>query len=429
MTHPTPPINQKLIATEAGVSQSTVSLVLTGRGLIAEKTRRRVLATADRLKYRPNLLVHGMQTGRTRTMGVMMPPVDSYWSQVLYGIHDTLSAADFVPIMLWAPHDIRGQAGTGRHVPNELDQIHRLLDRRVDGVILWPAVATVYGDRIHEFSSRDLPIVTIDHELAPEYRAAYVGSDEADGGRLVARHLHQLGHRRVGCLAGPSSETWARLRQDAFVSAFGALPGTECVVAEARPGLPAQAIAQARTLVAQVPPLSAIYAATDIYAKLVYQAAAERAMRIPEDLSVVGFSDDDFAAEMSPPLTTVRQPAYDIGATAAAALLRLAEQGLTMPGPLMPGPMVPGPFMQAHKEGPPVGRLHEELHEELPVLICVRGSTAPIEAPAVMTFPAGTSPRPLSAGASGMNVGNRLKNLVKPPRRGATFSEINAEIK
>ena len=340
-------INQKRIAIEAGVSQSTVSLVLSGRGLIAEKTRRRVLDAADKLRYRPNLLVHGMQTGKTRMIGVMAPPVDSYWAQILYGVHDVLSTADYVPIMLWTPHETRDRVSHDRHVAKEIDQIHRLIDRRVDGVILWPSFATVYRDYIHEFSSRDLPIVTIDEELGPEFRAAYVGSDEGDGGSLVARHLYQLGHRRVGHLAGPAGETWSRLRRTAFESAFNAMPNASCVTIEGAAGLSDLAIEQARALIAHVPHLTAIYAATDIYAKLLYQAAAERALRVPEDISIVGFTDDDFAADMSPPLTTVRQSAYDIGATAARVLLRLAENGL----PASP------------------------IHEELPVLLCVRGST------------------------------------------------------
>lgn len=358
-------VNQKRIATEAGVSQSTVSLVLSGRGGIGPRTRKRVLAAADRLKYRPNLLVHGIQTGRSRTVGVMAPPFDSYWSQVLYGIHDVLSGADYVPLMLWAPHDPQGQVRPDRHVAHELDQIHRLLDRRVDGVILWPSFATLYRDHIHEFTSRDLPIVTIDHALEAEFRAAYVGSDEADGGRLVARHLYQLGHRRVGHLAGPGGETWSRRRREAFETAFNAMPGAECVTVESAAGPPGVAISAARTLIALSPRITAVYAATDFYAKSVYQAAAERALRVPEELSVVGFADDNFAAEMSPPLTTVRQQAYEIGATSAAVLLRMAERGLP--------------------DGP--------AEEELPVLLCVRGSTGAPRASAAWNGPY-DEPRP-----------------------------------
>src|SRR6185437_12107332 len=90
------PVNQKRIADEAGVSQATVSLVLAGREVTSRETRARVLSAAERLRYRPNLLVHGIQTGKTRMIGVMAPPFDYYWSEVLYGIHDVLAAADHV---------------------------------------------------------------------------------------------------------------------------------------------------------------------------------------------------------------------------------------------------------------------------------------------------------------------------------------------
>ena len=202
-------VNQKQIAQEAGVSQATVSLVLSGRPLTSPATRQRVLQAAARLKYRPNLLVQGMQTGKTRMIGVMAPPFDYYWSEILYGIHDVLAAADHVPITVWTAH--HGPGPRQRHGPgmDELEQIHRLLDRRIDGVILWPPFAALFEDHVKEFSSRDLPVVTIDHELPARYRADSVGSDESAGGRLVAEHLYKLGHRRFANFAGTSAGSWA----------------------------------------------------------------------------------------------------------------------------------------------------------------------------------------------------------------------------
>src|SRR5205085_8202469 len=125
------------VAEIAGVSQATVSLVLSGRGVSAKDTQQRVLKAAEQLKYRPNLLVHGIQTGKTRMIGVMAPPMDFYWSQVLYGIHDVLVAADHVPVILWTAHSGPGRGNRTGYDVDELEQIHRLLDRRVDGVILW----------------------------------------------------------------------------------------------------------------------------------------------------------------------------------------------------------------------------------------------------------------------------------------------------
>lgn len=342
-------VSQKRIAEEAGVSQSTVSLVLSGRRGNSDQTSQRVLKAAEQLKYRPNLLVEGIQTGKTRMIGVMMPPFDYYWSEVLYGIHDMLTEADHVPITLWtvhtgpSPRRRNSRSGSG----DELDQIHRLVDRRVDGVILWPSFAQLFVDHVHEFSSRNLPVVTIDHQLPPEFNSDYIGSDEASGGRMVAEHLYALGHRRIGHLAGPSVATWALARREAFQSAISRMPGASFVTREACAGEVDLGIVQARELLSLPDRPTAIFAASDLYAKLVYKAAKEFNLRIPEDLTVVGFADDDFACEMSPSLTTVRQPAYEIGRRAAEVVL-----------------------------GRSSGRIRDRgRHEELPVSLIVRESS------------------------------------------------------
>jgi LacI family transcriptional regulator len=315
-------VSQKRIAEQAGVSQSTVSLVLSGRRGNSDQTSQRVLQAAEKLKYRPNLLVQGIQTGRTRMIGVMMPPFDYFWTEVLYGIHDVLTAADHVPITLWT---VQGGLAARRRNSNssgdELTQIHRLVDRRVDGVILWPSFAQLFMEHVHEFSSRNLPVVTIDHQLPPEFNSDYVGSDESAGGRLVAEHLYALGHRRIGHLAAPPVASWALARRQAFIDAFSKMPGTSVVIREASVGEMDLGIISARELLALPDRPTAIYAACDLYARTVYWAAREMNLRIPEDLTVVGFSDDDFACEMSPPLTSVRQPAYEIGKRAAEVVL------------------------------------------------------------------------------------------------------------
>lgn len=311
-----PRVNQKQIAAEAGVSQATVSLVLAGQTINSPETRTKVLAAAERLRYRPNLLVHGMQTGKTKMIGVMAAPFDFYWSEVLYGIHDVLTAADHVPIMVWTAHD--GPGPRRRNAPgNELSQIHRLLDRRIDAVILWPPFASLFRKHVDEFSSRHIPVVTIDHELPDEFNADYVGTDESAGGRLVAEHLLALGHRRFGHLAGPADLTWAMRRGRAFERTVAKVDGTTCVTIEANLQVVEQGIEQARAMLRVPDRPTAIFAATDPLAKAVYHAARELKLEIPKDLSVVGFADDDFAQDMEPPLTTVRQSAYEIGRRAA----------------------------------------------------------------------------------------------------------------
>jgi LacI family transcriptional regulator len=315
-------VSQREIGELAGVSQATVSLVLAGRKVNSDETRRRVLEAAQQLKYRPNLLVHGMQTGKSKMIGVMAPPFDYFWSRILYGIHDALAEHDYVPINVWPAHHGRGPEVNAPE-SDELTQLHRLLDRRVEGVIFWPPSAALFVDHVDEFTSRELPIVVIDHELPANFRADSVGSDETIGGKLVADHLVQLGHRRIVHLSGPDAMTWGRLRRQSFESAL-AEHGVKCVVREAPTRHPSFAADLIRSILTEPKPPTAIYAASDPLARVVYRVAHELGISIPKDLSVVGFADDDFAAELIPPLTTVRQPGYEIGRRAADLLIARA---------------------------------------------------------------------------------------------------------
>src|SRR5262249_40329663 len=154
---------------------------------------------------------------------------------------------------VWTAHNGPGPRQRNGPGMDELQQIHRLLDRRVDGVILWPPFASLFEEHVKEFSSRSLPVVTIDHLLPPSYHADFVGSDEAAGGRAIAKHLYALGHRRFAHFAGTSRASWARARRASFESTLKELPGTSCFVIEGPIGDPAPGIVQARQILAQNP--------------------------------------------------------------------------------------------------------------------------------------------------------------------------------
>ncbi len=310
----------KDVAHAANVSVPTASRILRRKNItrFSAETRERVLEAASRLRYRPNMLVKGIQTGLTHTVGVMVPPFDSYWSAILYGIHDMLIAADYVPIILWVRH--RDDFG-GNQPFDGMDQVHRLLDRRVDGAILWPPEVPDYHDYHQELASRNVPIVTIDHELPTQYGSDSVTTDEARGAQLVAQHLIELGHRHVAHLGdvGLDTYSWSQRRHTYFEQEIAKVPGTSCTTCERIKG--ADAIEVAKKILTAEPRPTAIYAASDLLARYIYLAAAELNLRIPQDVSVVGFADLDFSSLMVPPLTTVRQKGYDIGCTAARLLL------------------------------------------------------------------------------------------------------------
>lgn len=315
-----PQVSLKQIAKATNLSISTISKVLKNSPDISQKTREKVLECARRLNYRPNLLIKGIQTGRTGNIGIMVPPWDEHWSRIIEGIHDTLVDYDYAGIMLWEAYR-RPQTQEEKEA-FMLKQMHRLIDRRVDGVILWPRVSGVYGGHLDELESRDLPVVTIDHEL--DFSDSVV-TDERLGAELVASHLYQLGHRRIGHLTGYLEWTWAKLRCQYFQEAMAAYPDAACILqigtdeAKDIPGA-------ARKLLEKKP--TAVFAFSDASAFEIYMAASEMGLRIPEDLSVVGYSDSNkYSQLVQPPLTTIRQKSRQIGIEAATLMMdRLNEK-------------------------------------------------------------------------------------------------------
>ena len=309
----------KDVAKAANVSLAAASRILRGdKERFGEETCRRVLEASRELGWRRNLLVNGMQTGRTRTIGVMIPPFDSFWVTVLSGIHDALAESDYLPITVWI-----GNLGDMPHFEKEegdgLKQINRLLDRRVDGLILWPTFSVAYYHHFPEFVERRVPVAVIDHYSTV---ADSVETDEEQAASVVAKHLLDLGHRRIACLSSREtpSQTWAVKRRSSFEEAV-----RRCADATVKSWhLNAQGsngVEVARQLLTDELRPTAVFAVTDHEAAFVNQAATELNMKVPRDLSIVGFADLDFAATMNPPLTTMRQKPYEIGRLAAKLIL------------------------------------------------------------------------------------------------------------
>lgn len=309
----------KDVAKAANVSLAAASRILRGdRARFGEDTCRRVLEASQQLGWRRNLLVNGMQTGRTQTIGVMIPPFDSFWVTVLSGIHDALAEYDYLPITVWI-----GNLGDMPHFEKEegdgLRQINRLLDRRVDGLILWPPFSESYYHHFPEFVERRVPVAVIDHYSTV---ADSVETDEEQATSVAAEHLLNLGHRRIACLSSreSTSQTWAVKRRSSFMDAVGRCPDAQVKSWRLnRQG--SNGLEVAREILRDQLAPTAVFAVSDHEADFIYQAAAELKLRIPDDLSVVGFADLDFAATMVPPLTTMRQKPHEIGRLAAKLIV------------------------------------------------------------------------------------------------------------
>ena len=316
----------KDVAKEANVSLTAASIILrNGKGRFQEATRERVLEAARKLGWRRNLLVNGMQTGRTRTIGVLMPPINYYWADVLFGIHHELAQKDYLPVTVWS--------GATREFFYEkqpkdagLEQINRLIDRRVDGLILWPPFAVTYYNHFSDLIDKNIQVVVIDSDFS-EKVVDSVETDEELGGKLVAQHLINLGHRRIACLSSHEDledQAWAIRRRKYFEKALSRCPDAACKVWQAASDS-SDAADVARKLLQDKPRPTAVFGISDYEAANIYAAASALGLRIPEDLSVIGFSDLEFAQRMIPPLTTVRQRPREIGQQAAKVMIDRLE--------------------------------------------------------------------------------------------------------
>ena len=315
------PPNLADIAAKAGVTVSTVSRILAKKKLntFPLATIERVNSIAKELRYRPNRLVRGIQTGKTGLVGVVMSPDGDFYSSILAGIHDELISEDRLPVVIWS--DVDSPLGRGR---SELEQIQALVDLRVEGVILRPILHDVSDVYFHEILERKIPLVSVDRAL-PNAHCGFVGSDDESGMSAILNHLKSLNHKNI-CFFGPDNDVRTgnhRLLTFRFLTAQeGIFSPLEYLIPHWNPTLE-----DALDCLDKAPQQTAIVAVNDAFAELIYQAAAVKKIRIPRDLSVVGYGNLSFSKLMHPPLTTVDQHPYDIGVSAARSLhLRMTDQ-------------------------------------------------------------------------------------------------------
>ena len=301
------------VARLAGVSHQTVSRVLNNHPNVRVETARRVRAAIAELGYRPNRAARALVTGRSQLLGVVA------LNTTLYGPASLLTAFERAA----------GDAGFAVSVGSvgSLDRqsisavIERHLDQRVAGIVAIAPVAS--AAEAMDGLTAEVPLVTIDGD--PQRATAGVTVDQAAGARAATQHLLDAGHRTVWHVSGPA---------DWFDSA-GRVAGWEATLrdagAEVPPVLPADWSAASGYRVGQtlarIPEVTAVFAANDHLALGILRALHERGLRVPDDISVVGFDDVPEAGYFIPPLTTVRPDFHAVAERALSLLLLQIEAG------------------------------------------------------------------------------------------------------
>ena len=327
------------IAEEAGVSIATVSRVVNGRDDVSPETRELVHRIVRERGYTTNRSARGLSAGRTGLIGATVPMVHyPYFSQLVGGAAEALYEADMRLVLCPTLH---------LH-DREVTLLERLMHGTTDGaVIILPEESS---DELEQLLNHGYRFVVIDPLLPLNERIPAVSAAHAAGADQAMKHLLSLGHRRIGAITGPlamKATVDRRRGYHAALAAAGIMPDPELEVEgnfEISGGL-----AGAERLLDLPEPPSAIFAFNDNMAIGVMQAARARGVRVPEDLSLVGFDDLDEAAIVTPALTTIRQPLAEMGRIAVSLLTRLLENQ----------------------------RL-EALHVELGTRLVVRDSTAPV---------------------------------------------------
>ena len=309
------------VARVAGVHPATVSRALNEetRPLVNEETARRVLKAAEKLGYQPNPIARGLKTNRSYTIGVLVPDLTNpLFPPILRGIEDGLETAGYTPLI----------ANTDNDPERELLDSQTMRARQVDGII----AATARRDhRLHDAlleAGIDLVLVNRRQEELPVSSAT---ADDRMGMRLSVEHLLSLGHSRIAHLAGPLDYSTGLDRHESFCDTMHAagLEPDPALVLVAEAFTESEGARLCGQLLAGGRDFSAVAAANDLLALGCYDVFAERGVRCPEEVSVVGFNDMPFAARFSPPLTTIHIPHYEIGQGAAELMLeRLQDADL-----------------------------------------------------------------------------------------------------
>ena len=311
------------VAREAGVSVSTVSRIVNGTARVAVDKRLAVEAAIARMDFRPNLHARSLKMGRSMTIGMLAQDVESpFFTRVIRGIEDGLKGSGYAPIIV---------SGHWNQT-EEIERVGLLMARRIDGLVILNG--SLSDEQIVEISRRQ-PVVATGRRLEGR-NLKTLRLDNEQGGYMATSHLLSLGHRRIAHISGPDSHEDAVDRYAGFVRAhrdYGI---------EVDPGIVFQGgfletggvLAMSRLLDCGKN-FTAVFAANDQSAMGARLVLHRRGIRVPEDVSLMGFDDIPSTEYLTPPLTTVRQPFYEIG-------LYLAHTLLGMLGREVPEVTIPG---------------------------------------------------------------------------------------
>jgi LacI family transcriptional regulator len=298
-------ITMRDVAKKAGVSVATVSRVLNDKGYIKEDTRKKVLAAIEETNFKPNIVARSLFKKQSKTIGLIVPDITNpFFPQLARAVEDVTNKSDYTVILCNSDDDIHKERG----------YFEILQQKFVAGVI-------VVSNKLQaeDIKGINYPIVALDMQL--DTSIPYVTCDNYQGARKATQHLLDCGCKKIAHIKGPNKNLNAEERYRGYKDVLNEASAFQAgLVTSASFQLESAKQATFR-LLAEYPDIDGIFAGSDVMAIGVMKAAEKMGYSIPDDLMVVGFDGIQFGEMVTPELTTVAQPIYQMGTTAAMMLM------------------------------------------------------------------------------------------------------------
>ena len=304
------------VAKAAKVSVGTVSNVLNRPEVVAPETLARVQGTIKDLGFVPNGFARHLRSGNSRTLGLVVPDVaNPFFTEVARGVEDAASKRDYAVFL----------CNSDESASKEDRYINVLIEQQVRGVLITPT--DVKSDRLDAMRDRGIAVALVDREIKGRKQCS-VSVDDVHGGQLGIEYLTGLGHTDIAWVCGPDSIPQVADR-GAGVAKAAKFAGVKVETIRIPLHNAAQGEEAAKKILALKTTPTAIFCANDLLALGVMRTLRENKFKIPEQVSVLGYDDIEFAASAAVPLSSISQPAYQMGVTAADLLLNECEEADT----------------------------------------------------------------------------------------------------
>ena len=305
------------LAQQLNISASTVSRALNGHSSISEATTKRVVSLASKLGYQPYNMAAGLRRGRSKLLGVIVPHIDgNFFSQVVKGIEAAASKAGYHVLI----------CQSNEEVAHERENLDTLMNAQVDGILVSLARTTRESKHFEKVRKHDIPLVFFDRILEGHDVSAVVIDDRA-GGYRATKHLLDQGYRRIAHFGGPQHLNIYKHRRQGYEDALRehGLPVETELLLICDMKMADGAVGMQQMLALPKPP-DAVFSASDFTLVGVLETLKERGLRVPEDVGLVGFSNELFSQLTEPKLTTIDQHCERMGQSATRLLLEIMQE-------------------------------------------------------------------------------------------------------